>query len=141
MGDPGASYWAVERSYWAARGDVNMLMVHYADLKADLDGEIRRIAAFLEIDTPAATLAQIVAAASFDTMREQGAQLMPNAARSWDGGAERFLFKGVNGRWKALLTAEDLAAYDARVKAEFSPALAAWLEQGRRGAGDPHRSA
>jgi aryl sulfotransferase len=136
-GDPGAGFWEVERSYWAARGDANMLMVHYADMKADLDGEIRRIARFLEIETPAATLAQIVAAASFEAMRAQGAQLMPNAAMAWDGGAERFLYKGVNGRWKEVLTAEDLAAYDARVKAEFSPALAAWLGHGRRVAGDP----
>ena len=52
-GDPGASYWEVERSYWAARRDANMLLVHYGDLKADLADEIARIAAYLEIDLPA----------------------------------------------------------------------------------------
>ena len=39
-GDPGASYWEVERSYWAARRHATMLLVHHADLKADLAGEI-----------------------------------------------------------------------------------------------------
>jgi aryl sulfotransferase len=136
-GDPGASYWEVERSYWAARDEPHMLLTHFADMKADLDGEIRRMARFLEIELPAATMAQIVAAAEFEVMHEQGAQLMPFAQNAWDGGAQRFLYKGVNGRWKDVLTAQDLAAYEAKVKAEFSPALAAWLEHGRLVAGEP----
>jgi aryl sulfotransferase len=140
-GDPGASYWEVERSYWAARNDANMLLAHYGDMKADLAGEIGRIAHFLEIELPAATMAEIVAAADFKAMREQGAQLMPTAGMAWDGGAQRFLYKGVNGRWKGVLNAEDLAAYDAKIKAEFSPALAAWLEHGRLVAGEPARAA
>ncbi|HZC17633.1 MAG TPA: sulfotransferase domain-containing protein, partial [Caulobacteraceae bacterium] len=123
-----------------ARCDTNMLLVHYADMKADLAGEIGRIARFLEIELPAPTMAEIVVAAHFDAMREQGAQLMPGAEATWDGGAQRFLHKGVNGRWKDVLTAEDLAAYEAKVKFEFSPALAAWLECGRLVAGDPERA-
>jgi aryl sulfotransferase len=136
-GDPGASYWEVERSYWAARDDANMLLVHFADLKTDLDGEIRRIAHFLEVETGAATLAEIVSAASFEAMHEQGAVLMPGADIAWDGGAKRFLYKGVNGRWKDVLTAEDLADYEAKTRIEFTPALAAWLEHGRLVAGEP----
>jgi len=136
-GDPGASYWEVERSYWAARNEANMLLVHFADMKADLAGEIGRIARFLEIGVPAPTLAQIVAAADFEAMRAQGEQLMPGAAIAWVGGAKRFLYKGVNGRWKDVLTQEDLAAYEARAKAEFSPDLAAWLEGGRLVIGEP----
>ena len=136
-GDPGASYWEVERSYWAARGDANMLLVHYADMKADLAGEVARIARFLKIETPAETMTEIVAAARFEVMREQGAKLMPAADRSFDGGAQRFLYKGVNGRWKDVLTAEDLAAYDAKVRAEFATDLAAWLENGRLACVDP----
>jgi aryl sulfotransferase len=137
QGDPGASYWEIERSYWAARGDANMLLTHYADLTADLAGEIGRIARFLEIDLPAATMTKVIAAARFEAMREHGAELLPGAEGSWEGGAQRFLYKGVNGRWKDVLTAEDLAAYEAKVKAEFSPELAAWLEHGRLVAGEP----
>ncbi len=140
-GDPGASYWEVERSYWAARGDDNLLLAHYADMKADLAGEIARIARFLEIDLPSATLAEIVAAARFEAMREQGAQLMPGVEIAWQGGAQRFLYKGVNGRWKGVLADEDLATYEAKVTAEFTPALAAWLEHGRLIAGEPARAA
>ena len=140
-GDHGASYWEVERSYWAARDDDNMLLVHFADMKADLDGEIHRIARFLEIEIPASTMAEIVSAANFTTMREQGSLLMPQAEMAWDGGAQRFLYKGVNGRWKDVLAAEDLAAYAAKIAAEFDPALAAWLEHGRLVAGEPASAA
>ncbi len=33
QGDPGASFFHVENSYWSARHDPNMLLVHYNDLK------------------------------------------------------------------------------------------------------------
>src|ERR1022692_776020 len=59
MGDPGASYWEMERSYWAARRDANMLLVHYADMKSDLAGEIGRIARFLEIEPAPAMMDEI----------------------------------------------------------------------------------
>ena len=137
FGDPGAGFWHMENSYWAARRDPNMLLVHYSDLKADRDGEIRRIANFLDIDVPASVWPAIIDAAGFDRMREQGDTLMPNAETTWEGGAKTFINKGTNGRWKDVCAKEDLAAYDAKVKANFSPALANWIERGRLGAGDP----
>jgi len=82
-------------------------------------------------------MAEIVAAACFETIARTG---RPADARRRDGlGRRRPAVppKGVNGRWKGVLAPEDLAEYDARVKAEFSPSLAAWLEHGRLTAGDP----
>ena len=60
---------------------------------------------------------------------------------AWVDGAKTFLNKGVNGRWQGIYGAADLAAYDAKVAMEFTPALAAWLEGGRLVAGDPALSA
>ena len=137
QGDPGASYWDFERSYWAARRDANMLLVHYNDLKADLAGEIARIAGYLEITPPAPVMDQIVAAAGFEAMRAQGEALMPGAEMAWAEGAKTFLHKGVNGRWRGACAEADLAAYQAKAAAEFTPGLAAWLESGRLAAGDP----
>jgi aryl sulfotransferase len=139
-GDERAGFWHTETSYWERRRDPNLLLVHYNDLKADRDGEMRRIAAFLEIDVSPALWPAMVEAAGFERMREQGKTLLPHAAQAWKDGADSFLNKGVNGRWKDVYRAEDLAAYDAKVKASFSPALAKWIEQGRLGAGDPARS-
>jgi aryl sulfotransferase len=136
-GDPGASYWEVERSYWAARRDANMLLTHFNDLKADLAGEVGRIAAFLEIEPADEVTDAIVEAAGFETMRQQGPALMPGSEMAWVEGSQTFLHKGVNGRWQGACAAADIAAYEARLAAEFTPALAAWLENGRRVAGDP----
>jgi aryl sulfotransferase len=141
LGDPGASYWEVERSYWNARREANMLLVHYADLKADRASEIARIADFLEIELAPAAMAEVVGAAGFEAMKGQGAELMPGAEMALEGGYKSFLYKGTNGRWQGVCAEADLALYQAKIAAEFTPALAAWLEGGRLAVGDPTLSA
>ncbi|MGH8979267.1 MAG: sulfotransferase domain-containing protein, partial [Acidimicrobiia bacterium] len=37
-------------SFWPHRGEPNVLFVHYNDLQADLDAQMRRVAAFLDIE-------------------------------------------------------------------------------------------
>ena len=133
-GDPGASFFHIEKSYWAARSSPDLLLVHYNDLKKDRAGEMRRIADFLDIKVPDATWQTIVAAADFEVMKGQASELMPSAAISWREGGDSFLHKGTNGRWRDTVAAEDLKRYDARVKAEFEPELADWIERGRLGA-------
>jgi len=115
-------------------------MVHYADLKADLAGEMARIADFLEIDTPPAVMDQLVDAARFETMKSQGEAILPDIGQFFDNGSQRFLHKGENGRWLGVLTDEDLARYDALAAARLSPGLRAWIHGGRRAAGDPRGS-
>ena len=39
-------------TYWRYRHLPNLLFLHYADLTNDLDGEMRRTAAFLDIEMP-----------------------------------------------------------------------------------------
>jgi aryl sulfotransferase len=135
---PASRYFAIERSYWAARRTMpNLLMVHYADLKADLNGQMRRIAAFLGMDIPEVVWPSLIEAASFDSMRKNGATLMPRAAMGWDKGHERFLNKGTNGRWRDELSAEQIARYETRAARELSPSLAKWLANGSLAAGDP----
>lgn len=140
QGDPGASFYHVERSFWAARGEPDMLLVHYNDLKADRAGEMRRVADFLGIEVAEALWPSLVDAAGFESMKREAAALIPMADRLWDDGARRFLHKGTNGRWREAFAAADLERYAAKVKAELSPALAAWIENGRLVAGDPRHS-
>ena len=137
LGDPGASYFVVENSFWAARHEPNVLLVHYNDLKSDRAGEMRRIADFLDIDIAEQVWPELVEAAGFDAMKKASEALMPAAGNTWKGGGKTFLNKGTNGRWHDIYSAEDLAFYDKQVAAEFSPALAAWCEHGRLVAGDP----
>ncbi len=138
-GYPDLSFFNLEATFWRERHRDNLLLVHFNDLKADLEGEMRRIAAFLSIELPESVWPALVDAATFDTMKKNGAMLMPRMQTAFEGGTDRFLFKGTNGRWRDVMNADDLALYD-RVASRMSPGLARWIEGGRRGAGDPRES-
>lgn len=130
---PGLDFFAFERSFWAERARSNLLLVHYNNLRSDLAGEMRRIAAFLGIACPPALMNELVEAASFDAMRRDGDQLLPNARVGFEGGAARFLFKGTNGRWRDVLTADDVTLYEARAGACFARECQAWVAGERHG--------
>ncbi len=134
---PDISFFEFENTYWCERGRDNLLFVHYNDLKSDLAGEMQRISDFLGIATPQSLMPDLVKAAQFETMRAQGNALLPKIGGSFDHGAERFINKGTNGRWKDVLTKDDLARYDALVRKNFTPSQALWIEHGRHVAGDP----
>ena len=139
-GFPDVSFVDFETTYWRARSRENLLLVHYNDLKADLDAEMRRIAAFLDIETPVELWPRLVEAASFEAMKRDGPIILGPLGALFEGGSDRFIFKGSNGRWKDELSADDLALADKLVE-RFTPGLRRWLETGRRVAGDPVASA
>ncbi|MGH6870065.1 MAG: sulfotransferase domain-containing protein [Rhizomicrobium sp.] len=130
-------FFDIERSYWAERKRENLLLVHYNDLKADLSGEMKRIAAFLGIETPPALWPRLVEAATFEAMKRDGQALLPSLALVFQDAHNTFLNKGTNGRWRDVLTDDDVALYRRRAAEELSPALDRWLEDGRLKAGDP----
>ena len=136
-GDPAASFFGLENSFWAERRRENVMLVHYNDLKTDRGGEMKRIADFLDIEIPDSLWPQLVEAASFDAMKRDGDALMPLAHFLWEGGSGRFINKGTNGRWRDVFAKDDLDRYEAKVRSAFSPALARWIEHGRIVAGDP----
>jgi aryl sulfotransferase len=137
---PAARYFAIERSFWSDRRRENVLLVHYNDLKADLDAEMRRVSAFLGIPVDERIWPKLVDAARFDAMRESGATLMPQGRGIWEKGHESFFHAGTNARWRDVLTPADVALYENRLARETSPALARWLAGGRRAAGDPRQT-
>jgi aryl sulfotransferase len=97
------AFFDTERTYWAARPEPNMLMVHYADLLADLDGEMRRIADFLEIAaTPALWPELVHVRANAPRWRRADADSERRLA-CWRGGLhlcgkKRALARSVDGR-------------------------------------------
>jgi aryl sulfotransferase len=136
-GDPSnVSFFDVVTSFWEYRHLENVLHVHYNDLKADLDGEMRRIAAFLGIPVREETWPTLVDAAGFSAMKRDGPTLLEGIELLFQDGSASFLHKGTNQRWRDVLTPDELAGYAALVQQRCSPALAHWLEHGREG-GDP----
>ena len=70
-------------------------------------------------------------AVSLDAMREREDRLDSRMKEIFKEGAKTFFFKGTNGRWKDVLSAEELALYDAKAAQVLTPECRAWLEQGR----------
>jgi aryl sulfotransferase len=125
------------KTWWEARQHANVLLVHYNDLKADLSGEMERIADFLEISIDRILWPELVAAAGFDAMCRDGATLMASMADTFQDGSRRFFHKGSNERWRGVFRDEDLAQYDAKVRALLAPECARWVARGRLETGEP----
>ena len=73
-------------SWWRFRHLENIAFVHFADLLADLPGEIARVAAHLGIDASPATIAAAARAVSFEALRRDMAAAgpLPEAAGGLD---------------------------------------------------------
>ena len=130
-------FFEYEMTYWRERTRPNLLLVHYNDLKTDLPAEMRRISDFLGIATPQDKLTELAQAAGFEAMKRQGGRILPELGEFFDRGYERFLNKGVNGRWKDVLGEADLARYAALARQRLSDSAAAWIEHGGLVAGEP----
>jgi aryl sulfotransferase len=129
-GYPFWPFWENVRSWWAVRNLPNVRLVHFGDLKKDLAGSIRDIAAFLDIPIDEAKFPAIVEHCTFDYMKSHAEKVAPLNGALWNGGAATFINKGTNGRWRDTLTPGDIAAYEARALAELGPDCAAWLARG-----------
>ena len=123
------NYFDVVASYWALRHEPNLLFAHYNDMKADLAGEMRRVAEFLDITLTASQWPAVVERCTFDGMRRAGTAIS-DFAIGFEGGIEGFLFKGTNDRWRDVLDADDLAAYQQKVAQALPREAARWIEYG-----------
>lgn len=112
---------------WARRGDPNLLLIHYEDLCADLEAEMRRIAARLEVTVPEATWPSLVKAATFEQMRATADRFAPAELDLKD--RVTFFRSGVCGEGRALFTDAELARYRVRA-AQLAPSeVLAWLHR------------
>jgi aryl sulfotransferase len=132
-GRPFWSFWENVSTWWALRHHPNVKLVHFNRLKANLEGEMRSIAAFLDIDLPAPTWARAVRHCGFDHMKAHAAQYAPLGGSIWEGGADTFINKGTNGRWKDVLSPEESLAYEQMALQRLGPDCAHWLMTGAEG--------
>ena len=129
-GYPFWSLWENVRSWWNVRDLPNVKLVHFANLKKDLEGEIRGIAKFLDIGIAPEDWPNIVEHCGFAYMKSHAAQSAPLGGALWEGGAETFINKGTNGRWQQMLSKSDIEAYESRAVKELGPDCAHWLATG-----------
>jgi len=113
---------------WTRRRQPNILLLHYADLSADLDGQMRSIADRLGITVPSERWSELVEAATFASMRERSKQLIPGTPGVLKDPAA-FFRRGSSGAGREVLDAAELAEYEHRAAALAPQDLVAWLHR------------
>jgi hypothetical protein len=113
---------------WSRRDQPNVVLVHYADLQHDLEGEMRRIATRLDIDVPEAVWPSLIDAATFASMRSRADVLTPNPSGVLKSNTA-FFRRGTSGAGRELLSNAELAHYEARVSGMAPPDLLEWLHR------------
>ena len=131
-GQPLWSFWENIRSWWEIRHLPNVKLIHFADLKADLAGQMRAIADFLEIEVNEARWPAILHHCSFAYMKANADKAAPLGGALWEGGATTFINKGTNGRWRDVLSEADNRRYLELAREQLGEDCAAWLEKGGR---------
>jgi aryl sulfotransferase len=129
-GYPFWSLWDNIRTWWAIKDLPNVHFVHFANLKSDMQGTMREIAAFLEIPIDESKWDDIVEHCTFNYMKSHATLSVPLAGIFWEGGADSFIHKGKNGRWKDMLPAEESQRYEDMAVEKLGVECAHWLKTG-----------
>ena len=117
-GFPFGSCTFLTASDWAFRHLPNILFLHYGDLTADLDVEMRRLSAFLAIPVDDSIRPSLLAAASFTAMKDSADEAAPGAhLGEWRSNADFFRMARM-GQWREILTPENQALSRAQLQSE-----------------------
>ena len=133
----GFPYWSVfghTNTFWRYRELQNIHFLHYADLKCDLAGQMRRVAEILNISIDDEMWPQLVDAARFDTMKNNADQIAPDTDhQAWKSNAA-FFNKGANEQWRTELNEQSVALYEKIRDLRAPGELGRWIERGFIGA-------
>lgn len=117
-------------TFFAVRNEPNVILLHYGDLKRDLEGQMRQLAARLSIDVSEERWPALIKAATFEEMRRRAKATGPNQTECvWVDG-ERFFHRARHGEWRDLMDEEDLRRYAARIDELADAELSAWVHGG-----------
>ena len=119
-------------TFWEVREQPNVVLVHYADLQRDLEGEMRRITRRLDIDIDDDRLADLVAAAGFDAMRDRADDIAPDSTQGILRSNRAFFHSGRTGQWHELLDEAGRRRYAERVKQLAPTDLIDWAHHEHR---------
>jgi hypothetical protein len=113
---------------WTRRAEPNIVLMHYADLCADLDGQMRQLARRLSITVPEPAWPGLVEAATFASMRAVAEKAAPDSNQILKS-ASAFFRRGTSGAGRELLTEDELARYYARTAELAQPDMLRWLHR------------
>ena len=92
------------RTVWARRHQPKVELFHYADLRCDPEGQLRRLASAIGIAVEESQWPALVEATSFESMRAHADVVAPNAVHGLWRDSSRFFAEGRQGSWRTLLS-------------------------------------
>ncbi|MEK0661900.1 sulfotransferase domain-containing protein [Mycobacterium ulcerans] len=118
---------------WSRRQLPNVSMFHYTDYRADLVGELIRLAGVLGCSLGRDRAEELAQHATLNSMRARAAELAPESTEGIWRSNERFFRAGGSGEWQELFDERVYRRYYDRINQLAAPDLLAWAHGGRRG--------
>ncbi|SFI62287.1 sulfotransferase domain-containing protein [Albimonas pacifica] len=120
-------------AWWPLRHEPNVLFLHFSDMKRDLEGSVRRIAGFLEVEPDAQTWPRVLEHASFAWMKRHEDKFEARSAgevRILEAGA--MIRKGETGQAAAEGMTPEISRHLREVGGRIcpDPQAVAWLYEG-----------
>jgi len=110
----GGSWFDHVKGWRSHQDDPQVLFLYYSDLKSDLEGSIRQIAAFCDLTIPQEQMPRILERCSFDFMKRHEAQFDHTNEILWESQVQEstFLRRGQSGEGVKRLTAQENDRFD-----------------------------
>jgi aryl sulfotransferase len=115
---------------WQLRNEPAVILLHHADLRRDLAGQMRQLADRLDLRVPQKRWPALVRAATFTSMRAKADQLAPDERLGLFISNSAFFRSGRPGQWREVLNDADLAAYDGLIRSLAASDFVDWAENG-----------
>jgi len=129
------------REWWEFRNDKNVIMLHFADLKKDLKGSVRKLAKFLEMEASEDVMKTVIEKADFKYMKKYHQDKTRHCFARWPGTnrticeideSKTHFNKGETGGTDNFFDQQMSDEWTGLVEKHFgkNPGLADWAENG-----------
>jgi hypothetical protein len=118
------------KSFWKYKELPNIHMFHYTRMRADLPGQMKRLADILKINISEELWPELLAGVSLKNMKAKAEIFAPQSGKpSWKDNA-KFFDQGRQGSGEKQLSPGQLALYEATAGQLAEPNLKNWIEGG-----------
>lgn len=121
------SYFNTIKSWLDVKDNKNVLILHFNNLKENLNENIKKIGEFLGYNYNENILNKIYKKCTFEWMKKNSRKCVPP---NFINKSKKFINKGTNKRWENILTKEDLEIYNKIISSFFDKKTIEWIENG-----------
>jgi hypothetical protein len=117
----GGSWFEHVKGWWQHRNDPNVLFLRYEDLLRDLEGCVRRVIAFCDLQVDPARFPIILERCSFAFMKAHESKFDYHLGVLWEQGVRcnAFIRQGKAGVWKGTLSPGQAARFDRTFRSQL----------------------